>query len=121
MLPACDLVVESVSGTGSVHHLPVALQGEVGLQSSSTHSVGRQLIPHQPHCMLGGQPAGVISDEGDPESDRVVTQSVGPSLQPASALVDVPVRASHKTLEQDSKVLLSYAQSYSVEMEMKFF
>lgn len=98
VFPSSDLIIESLSRTGRVHHLSVPLQGEVGHQSPTTDSAGRQLIPHQPHGMLGRQTGGVVSDEGNPVADGVVSQGVCSLPEPASALVDVPVRARHEAL-----------------------
>lgn len=99
VLPASDLIIERVARTGSGHHLSVALQDEVGDQSPAADGAGRQLIPHQPHGVLGGQPDGVVPDEGNPVAHRVVSQGVGPLPQPAPALVDVPVGACDEAFE----------------------
>lgn len=72
------------------------LQGEVGFQSATTDSAGGQLISHKPHGMLGRQSGGVVSDEGDAETYAVVSEGVSSSPVPASALVDVPVRAGNE-------------------------
>lgn len=93
VFPAFDLIIERISRTGSVHHLSVPLHLVVGNQSPSADSAGCQLIPHQPHGMLGGQTGHVVSDEGDAVAYGVVSEGVGSLPSPASALVDVPVRA----------------------------
>ncbi|TNN57836.1 hypothetical protein EYF80_031918 [Liparis tanakae] len=90
---------ESVAGTGSAHHLSVALQHEVGDQSPAADGAGRQLIPHQPHGMLGGNRGAVVADEGNPVAHGVVSQGVGPLPEPAAALVDVPVGARDEAVE----------------------
>lgn len=98
VFPASDLIIESISGTRSVYHLSVPLQGEVGYQPPTSHSAGCQLISHQPHGMLGGQTGHVVSDERNTIAYGVVTQGVGSLPVPASALVDVAVRACDKAL-----------------------
>lgn len=109
VFPASDLIIESISGAGSVHHLSVPLQGEVGYQSPATDSAGCQLIPHQPHGMLGGQIDDVVSDEGNAVAYGVVPKGVGSLPEPASALVDVPVRACDEALGARS-ILGSYCK-----------
>jgi len=99
VFPASDLLVERVAGTGSAHHLPVALQHEVGDQSPAADGAGRQPIPHQPHGMLGGNRGAVVADEGNPVAHGVVPQGVGPLPEPAPALVDVPVGAGDEAVE----------------------
>ncbi len=93
VFPASDLIIESISGAGSAHHLSVPLQDEVGHQPPAADSAGRQLISHQPHGMLGGQIGDVVSDEGNAIAFGVVPVGVGSLPEPASALVDVPVSA----------------------------
>lgn len=93
VIPAFDLIIESISRTESVHHLSVPLHLVVGNQSPSADSAGCQLIPHQPHGMLGGQIGHVVSNEGDTVAYGVVSEGVGSLPSPTSALVDVPVRA----------------------------
>lgn len=98
VFPAFDLFIESLSGTGSVHHLSVPLQGEAGYQSPTTNSARCQLISHQPHGMLGGQTVDVVSDEGDTVAYGVVSEGVCSLPVPTPALVDVSVRACNKAL-----------------------
>lgn len=93
VFPASDLIIESIPGTGSVHHLSVPLQGEVSYQSPTTDSAGCQLISHEPHGILGRQTGHVVSDEGNTVASGVVSEGVGSLPVPASALVDVPIRA----------------------------
>lgn len=102
VFPASDLIVQSISGTGSAHHLSVPLQGEVGNQSPAINGAGCQLISHQPHGMLGGQAGHVVSDEGNAVAYGVVSEGVGSLPEPAAALVDVPVRAYDEALGAQS-------------------
>lgn len=96
VFPAFDLIIESVSWAGSVHHLPVPMQGEVGNQSPTADSARCQLISHQPHGMLGGQMGGVVSDEGNAVAYGIVSEGVCSSPVPAPALVDVSIRTCDK-------------------------
>lgn len=96
MFPALDLSVEGVSRTGRVHHLPVALQSEVGLQVPGAHCAGGPAVPQLGQGALRRQRGRVVSDEGDPVADGVVSQGVGPLPEPAAALVQVAVGAYHK-------------------------
>lgn len=96
MLPAGDLFVESISRAGRGHHLSVPLHAVVGYESPTTDSAGRQLIFHQPDGVLGGQPGGVVSDEGHAVAFCVVSIRVCSLPEPASALVDVPIRTSNE-------------------------
>lgn len=98
VFPAFDLLVESVSGTGRAHHLPVPLHREGGHQSPPSYSAGRQLVPHQSHGVLRRQPGGVVSDEGNSISFGVVSINVGSLPVPPSTLVYVAIRAGDKAL-----------------------
>lgn len=48
--------------------------------------------------MLGGQTVDVVSDEGNAIAYGVVSEGVGSLPVPASALVEVPVRACDEAL-----------------------
>lgn len=102
MFPAFDFFIERISRTGSVHHLSVPLHGVVGFQSPPTDSAGCQLLSHQLHGMLGGQPGHVVSNERNTIAYGVVSEGVGSLSVPASALVDVPVGACDKALGAQS-------------------
>lgn len=98
MFPGFDLVIEGISWTRSVHHLPVPLQGEVGLQTPTTDCTRGQVVSNKIHGMLRWQTACVVSNKGDAIAYRVVSEGVGSLPEPASALVDVSVRACNKAL-----------------------
>lgn len=98
MFPGFDLVIEGISWTRSVHHLPVPLQGEVGLQTPTTDCTRSQVVSNKTHGMLRWQTARVVTNEGDAIAYRVVSEGVGSLPEPASPLVDVPIRACDKAL-----------------------
>lgn len=103
--PGFYLLIQGVSGTGSVHHLSVPLHGEVGYQPPPSNSARRQLISHQRHGALRRQPAAVVSDEGNAVSDGVVTEGVGSLPVPSTAHVDVPIGACDEAFQEHTEDL----------------
>lgn len=98
VFPALDLIIEGVSWTRSVHHLPVALQSEVGLQVPTANCTHRKVIPDQAHHILWWQTIAVVSNEGDTEAYGVMAEGVGSLPEPASALIQVAIGACNKAL-----------------------
>lgn len=82
--------------------MSVPLQREVCHKLPATDSTECQLISHQLHGMLRGQPGHVVSNEGNAITSGIVSKGVGSLPVPASALIDVPIRTCDKTLEAQS-------------------
>lgn len=97
VFPASYFREERISGTaGVVHHLSVALDGEVGGQSSSLHGTLGQATADQVHGVARRQRAGVVADDGHSVADVIVAPGVCSQVAPAPAFVDVAVWADHE-------------------------
>lgn len=97
VFPATYFRKERISGTGGVvHHLSVALDGEVGGQSSSLHGALGQAMADEVHGMARRHLASVVADDGHAVADAIVAPGVCAKVAPAPAFVDVAVGADHK-------------------------
>lgn len=97
VLPALYLWEEGVSrAAGVVHDLPVSVDAEVGHQSSSGYCTAGQTVAEQVHGMPRRQSGSVVPDDGHAISQAVVAPGVWAEVVPASAFIDVAVRADHK-------------------------
>lgn len=103
VFPASYFRKEGVSGTGGVvHHLSVALDGEVGGQSSSPYGTLGQAVADEVHGVARRHRASVVADDGHAVADVIVAPSVCSQVVPAPAFVDVAVRANYKA-ERDGR------------------
>lgn len=97
VFPASYFRKECISGTGGVaDHLSVALDGEVGGQSSSLYGTLCQAMANKVHGVARRQHASVVADDGHAVADVIVAPGVCSKVAPAPAFVDVAVWANHK-------------------------
>lgn len=97
MFPASYFWKEGVSRAGGVvHHLSVAVDGEVGCQCSSNYCTSGQMMAHQIHGMARRQGGSVVTNDWHAIPDVIVTPGVSAELVPTSAFIDVAIRADHK-------------------------
>lgn len=107
MLPGADLRVKSIPWARGVYHLPVAMDGVVGLDEAAGNATSCQAVADQTHAVAGWQRGWVVANERHPVAKGVVVPGVGTLLPPATALIHVAIRAHHET-ERQRALLLSY-------------
>lgn len=92
VFPALYFRKECISGTvGVVHHLSVALDGEVGGQTSSLYGTLGQAMADEVHGMARWHHASVVADYGHAVADVIVAPGVCSKVAPTPAFVDVAV------------------------------
>lgn len=108
VFPASHFRKEGISRAGSVvHHLSVALDGEVGGQSSSLYGTLGQVTADEVHGMARRHRASVVANDGHAVADVIVAPGVCSKVAPAPAFVDVAVRANHKA-EYNERFVRTY-------------
>lgn len=77
VFPASYFCEELISRAGGVlHHLSVALDGEVGNQSSSVYRTSDETVAQKVHGMLRGQGGSVVTDDRHTVADGIVSPCV---------------------------------------------
>lgn len=110
VFPASHFRKEGISRAGSVvHHLSVALDGEVGGQSSSLYGALGQATADEVHGMARRHRASVVANDGHAVADVIVAPGVCSKVAPAPAFVDVAVRADHKA-EHSERFVRTYVK-----------
>lgn len=85
----------------------MALDGEVGGQSSSLYGALGQATADEVHGVARRHRASVVADDRHAVADVIVAPGVCSEVAPAPAFVDVAVRADHKA-EHNERFVPTY-------------
>lgn len=97
MFPGFNFSKEGVTRTGGVvHHLSVALDGEVSRQCPSINSALRKSIPQQARGVAGRQRGRVVPDDRHTIADAVVSSGVGAAVGPTPPFINISIRTHHE-------------------------